>query len=397
MLVDVLDKKFGKNKIRVFDILVLIFAVVMSFMLRMIFIDVKTPDYTMCLKPWTESLAQYGGFWGLKYEVGNYTPAYMHFLMLFSYFTTEPLYAIKVLSILFDYAMAIAAAFTIAKDKSVFHKVCVFLIVSLLPVVITNSGVWGQCDAIYTFFILMALFVCMYDKSFRFLKNDDLFFICIGIAFSFKLQTVFVLPVIALVFLKKRYRLYTLLWIPAMYVITIIPSWIAGRGVKDLLTIYFRQGAGYSELQLNFSNLYVYWQNEDFANGFSNFCIVFCGLALVLFVYYLYEKTAALSVRFLMLLTSFSVLFITYFLPHMHDRYAYIAEITTLIYLFGKKKRIYIPMILQMLSLVSYLRTLLWFSYEGFDLVAPLIRLAIIVIIGMDLIKESVNRDEALN
>lgn len=84
MLTNFLDHKLGK-KYNTFDLLVLFLIIAMTLMLRLWFIDLQFPDYTICLKPWVEQFRSYGGFAGLKYNIGNYTPAYMHLLMLISY------------------------------------------------------------------------------------------------------------------------------------------------------------------------------------------------------------------------------------------------------------------------------------------------------------------------
>ena len=142
-----------------FDCIVIGVLVVLSIMMRVIFWDLEFPDYTVCLKPWTMQLKEYGGFKGLAYEIGNYTPAYMHFLMIFSYFDIEPVYLIKALSTVFDVVLAIGFTLLLSKQLNKYQKVLAFFVVLWLPTVITNSAVWGQCDAIYVSFILLA-FAC---------------------------------------------------------------------------------------------------------------------------------------------------------------------------------------------------------------------------------------------
>ena len=164
MLTNFLDHKLGK-KYNTFDLLVLFLIIAMTLMLRLWFIDLQFPDYTICLKPWVEQFRSYGGFAGLKYNIGNYTPAYMHLLMLISYFDVEPLYVIKGVGICLDYVLAIVAAKLIAPEDSKYKQVLLFSAVLLLPTVIANSGVWGQCDNIYTIFILTALYIAMKEKT----------------------------------------------------------------------------------------------------------------------------------------------------------------------------------------------------------------------------------------
>ena len=401
MLSDLMDKKIGTKNWKVFDALVVFIIVSITLLLRLMVIDLKFTDYTVCLKPWVDMFRSYGGFHGLKYTIGNYTPAYMHLLMLISYFNVEPVYLIKGAGIIIDYLLAFIAMKLVVPSKDKYKQLIVFSIVLLLPTVLINASVWGQCDNIYTMFILAALYIALQEKTltFRFSRNnagkvlviqtDTLVFILVGCAFSFKLQTVFIMPVLALIFLTKRYRLRTIFWIPAVYCITLIPSLIAGRPLKELLLLYFSQAKTYPELQLNYPNIYSFWLFEPLASRFGKFCILFCGATLVLFVYYFYYKKVKLTAEFLCIFTTFSVLYITFLLPHMHERYAYIAEITVLIYLFQSKK-LWLPILLQLSTLALYGRSLLLFSYNTMqDQPFALLKLFMIVVVGSDLLQQT--------
>lgn len=390
MLVDFFERKI-KRDYRVFDFIVLGFVIALGVGVRLVFIDAKFPDYIVCLKPWVEAFREHGGFQGLAYEIGNYTPAYMHFLMLFSYFDVEPLYLIKGLAIIMDFVLAFVTAAFLCQGRSRQAFITIFAIVLMIPTVITNSGVWGQCDNFYTTFLIAALYFSMKDINKKLgrigkvdiiLKTEDVVMFFVGIAFSFKLQTVFLLPVLVILFLKKRWRLTSLLWVPFVYGVTILPSFLAGRGLKDLLTIYFRQTGDFSELTLAYPNIYDLWQNEEFGTAFSWLCMLFCGMGLVLVVYYLYNHVFSINVEFLSLFTCFSVMFITYFLPHMHDRYGYIADILSIYVLLYNKKKAFLPFLLIIISMMTYARSLLWFSYDNMYLTASLIRAALILYMG---------------
>lgn len=381
-----------------FDGIAIAVLVVLSVMMRVIFLDLKFPDYTVCLEPWTVQLKEYGGFKGLAYEIGNYTPAYMHFLMIFSYFDIEPLYLIKALSIVFDFILAFSFTALLSKQLNKQQKLLTFFSVLWLPTVITNSGVWGQCDAIYVSFILLAFACALRDislpvrikgKQICLFTTEDFVMFFLGIAFSFKLQTIFVLPVLVTLYLQKEWKLRSLLWVPVVYCMTLIPSWIAGRSAINMLTIYVRQTGDYKELNLVFPNIYSFWQFEPLGERFSLFCILFCGVGLVFIVYWFYHHKCVMDAEWICLYLAVSVMFITYLLPHMHDRYAYLAEIVLLIYFWKKKKRIWIPIVANLIAMVSYMRTLLYFDYPGTDLTFALLRLIMLVIVGLDLVAKT--------
>ena len=378
-----------------FDCIAISVFVVLSIMMRVMFWDLEFPDYTFCLKPWTMELKEYGGFKGLAYEIGNYTPAYMHFLMIFSYINIEPVYLIKALSTFFDVILALGFTALLSGQLNKNQKVLVFFSVLWLPTVITNSGVWGQCDAIYTSFILLA-FACalreinkpfyVKGKLIYHFTTEDAVMLLLGLAFSFKLQTIFIAPVLVSLYLQKEWKLRSLLWIPIVYCMTLIPSWIAGRGAVNMLTIYLRQTGDYSELSLEFPNIYSFWQFDQLGERFSIFCILFCGMGLVFMVYWFYHHKCVIDGEWICLYLALSVLFITYLLPHMHDRYAYLAEVVLLVYGWKNLQRIWIPIVANLIAMTSYMRTLLWFDYPGTDLLFALLRFFMIVIVGRDLV-----------
>src|SRR5215211_6676268 len=83
-----------------------------------------------------------------------------------------------------------------------------------------------------------------------------------SIALAFKLQAVFLFPVFIVLFLKGRLPLYSFLIIPATYVISILPAYLLGRPLMELLTTYPAQAALYRNvLTLNAPNLYQWLPN----------------------------------------------------------------------------------------------------------------------------------------
>ena len=74
----------------------------------------------------------------------------------------------------------------------------------LLPTVVMNSSIWGQCDAIYVTF-------CVGSVYFLIKKRPWLAAAFFGVAFTFKLQAIFFLPVLVMVLIVNRHRLRSLL------------------------------------------------------------------------------------------------------------------------------------------------------------------------------------------
>lgn len=143
-------------------------------------LDYKSGDYLWHLERWYNSLKEAGGLKGLATYSGDYNPPYVTLIALITYVTSNALYAIKAVSITFDFLLAIAVgklASYLANDnkKVIFtlaYSICLFI-----PSVLLNGAFWGQCDSMYTFFIICSLLCLLKEK---YLKS----FILYGIAFS---------------------------------------------------------------------------------------------------------------------------------------------------------------------------------------------------------------------
>lgn len=75
-----------------------------------------------------------------------------------------------------------------------------FIYTLILPGVIINSAVLGQCDSIYTAFVLMFIYYILKNKN-------KLALFLLGLALSFKLQSIFVAPVLLYLIITKKIRL----------------------------------------------------------------------------------------------------------------------------------------------------------------------------------------------
>lgn len=207
------------NKIFICTIIIItIFAV----LIRIPLIHNITVDYKVYLEKWFEELKSSGGILGITNDIGNYNFPYLTILGILTYFPVNSLISIKAVSIIFDFALAIASMILVSRlvkeDKKYFMLITYFLIL-FLPTVTLNSAYWAQCDSIYTFFVIVSL-IKLIDK-----KHVQSF-IYLGIAFSFKLQAVFIIPMYIIYFMKEkenRKKLYYFFIIPIMNVIMCLP------------------------------------------------------------------------------------------------------------------------------------------------------------------------------
>jgi Gpi18-like mannosyltransferase len=247
------------------------------------------------------------------------------------------------------------------KDQNRFEKASLAGAITLyLPTIFLNSAIWGQADSIYTAFIIWSLFL--------YTKNRPIWgMVFYGIAFAFKLQAIFVLPLFIIVYLLNRPKqLWHFLLIPALYLVFCIPPLIAGRPLIDLLKIYVNQTNTYQRLTLNMPNMYQWFPGDEYRYqllseyGFALFAVL---MAVAFF--YLVIKKLRLHLENIVDIALWSVLMANFFLPAMHERYLYIADSLSLVYYLTKKRHMWVPLTVNLISLLAYFPFL--FGLEPID------------------------------
>jgi Gpi18-like mannosyltransferase len=221
-----------------------------------------------------------------------------------------------------------------------------FLTFLFLPTIIFNSAYWGQVDIIYTTALLACLYLFLKDRP-------TLAMIAFGLAISTKLQAIFLAPVLVILFMNNKTSLTSFLQIPVTYVCMILPAWLIGRPWPDLLTIYLAQGKTYHALTMNAPNLYTWIPNTLY------YFFVPAGLLITTFVAIglialTYKRRSAMTPDTLIALAAFSVMAMPFFLPKMHDRYFYPADVFSLLLGFYFPKFFPIPLLMQFVSLLAY-------------------------------------------
>lgn len=218
--------------------LVLVLLVVVALGVRWLFVDVRSGDYRSFLDPWFQHLATHG-FAGLADEFSNYNTPYLVLLWLATKLPVSQIVAIKLVSVLFDLLLA-SFAYAIVRElrpASRWWPVLVGGLILLLPTVVMNSSAWGQCDAIYASLSLGSLF-------FLLRRRPWLACALFGLAFAFKLQAIFLLPVLVAVLLVNRLRVRALVAVPLAFFAALLPAWVAGRGLLSQLAVYPAQITG---------------------------------------------------------------------------------------------------------------------------------------------------------
>ena len=354
-----------------------------AFLIRWKLMPVESADYWGFLKEWMKQIRDEGGFPSLSHQISNYTSPYMYLMCLISYITDNDLYGLKLLSVFFDYLGSIAIFLIIYQLSGNVRKSILGMAALLLsPTVILDGAYWCQCDMIYTTFLLFAMYF--------FLKDNGCYcLLFVGISFAFKLQAVFFVPFLLIMWLKKRtVRLVDFLWIPLIYVLSALPAWAAGRDIKELLLIYFGQTETYPWGTLEYPNVYALlgeampdMRHAGEVSGAGTFMAI---MLLGCLAYYLYTKKVNITGDLILALALFTVAITVYSLPHMHDRYGFLIDLLAIPYGIMRIKRLPATCGFMLISILTFMPYLIAVHIVPLQYLA-IAQLGLIIYVGYDL------------
>ncbi|HWM23210.1 MAG TPA: hypothetical protein VNP98_00170 [Chthoniobacterales bacterium] len=361
------------------DFLFATVCVALAFALRLALFPYETYDSHNFLGPWYDHLRQ-NGFQGLRTGFSDYTPPYLYLLWLATYLPVPKLYAIKSIGLFGDFALALVVL-VVVRLKYDRRPVwlAAFAAVLFAPTIFFNSALWGQCDVIYTTFLLAALYGLLRHWAARAL----LFF---SIALTFKLQALFLLPVFFVLWAKGKLPLKYFLLLPAVYVALCLPALLAGRPFYELLTIYLEQANTYPRLTSSAPNLYQ-WLPDD-AKVFGRAGLIFAVALVGSLAYACLKSDAPWGKHLTLRLALASALLVPFALPYMHERYFYAADCLAIVYGFYFPRRFYVPLAVVTISLFSYF-PFLFGDYTVIKLpYLALLMAVVLVVVLVDLFKD---------
>lgn len=343
-----------------------------AFVIRGFCMNHVTADYETFLSQWVDYYRQNGGFAALGDKIGNYNLPYLYFLCLFSYIGINDLYLIKALSIVFDVVLAWGGMQMVGLlTRSTGKKLAAFFLILYWPTVILNGAYWGQCDSIYVAFAVLSIYLALKNRGAAAM-------ICIAVSFAFKLQAVFVMPIFVVLLIGRRVKLWHFLLFPVTYVVLMLPAVLAGYPLLDTITLYFDQmGTVGSGLNYNSPSIYT------FANGVANENLasalgILAAFMLMAAVFaWAFVRRRHLSDWAILGCAVVLAIGIPYFLPHMHERYFFAADILTLLLAMAAPEYLVLPILCEFASLLGYhaylkMRYLLPMSYGAVALAIAL-------------------------
>ncbi len=398
---------------------VLAVLVVAALVLRWRLFDVVSGDYRSFLSNWYAHLASSGGFAGLADEFSNYNTPYLALLAVLTYLPVDPLVGIKAISVLFDLVLAFFAyrIVRVVRPESAWLPTILTGVVLFLPTMVMNSSAWAQCDSIYGSMILASLYFLITRRPWA----AAIFF---GVAFAFKLQAIFFLPVLVLVLILNGMKLRTLLAAPAAFFAMLVPALIAGRSLVSQLAVYPAQitggsgttgnglgdpgraasrggagggsggvpgggsgeggpgGGGFGGAagtgqagggSVGTGHAFTYnaptpyaWLPSDAGDIWKYVGLAVAAVVALAFGIWLLRRRRPLAAGEVLLVAAASTMVIPWLLPEMHERYFYLAEVLLVVAIAVDKRMILPAAAIQAASSITYL------SYLGGSDLVPL-------------------------
>jgi len=364
------------------NILFIVVITVFAMLVRMLLFPFESGDYHQFLRGWYEALKNNGGFAAVGMNIGDYMPTYLYFLAIFTYFPVSDLAAIKIISSVADIILAVYVMKIVnLKYENKTYGVLAYAGILFLPSVILNSAVWGQCDSIFTAALVACVYYFMQNKENRAVT-------AFAIAFIFKLQAVFLAPLLLLLLLKRKVKLSTFLIVPLVYFVSILPAVMMGRSLTGLLTVYFSQAGQYKMIAMFLPNLYT-WLPENTPGYISSAAVILAGGLVLISLFYFYRKKFMITNEVLVTLALFFALFVPFILPHMHERYYFLADILSVIFAFYFPKKFYVPVVTVLSSTYAVCHNLFNTDFFSVQLLGVIMLLVLISVAKhlVDLIK----------
>jgi Gpi18-like mannosyltransferase len=324
--------------------LIVVFAVYVRYMFR----NFITSDFINYTSLWYASVQEHG-LAAAGTPVSNYTPPYLYLLYLTSIVFPHlpPVMAVKIPSIAFDLVCA-GAVFLLVRMryKTGLLPLWAALTVLAAPTVICNSGMWGQADSIYAGLLLGCILLLMQGRG-------ALAMVMFALALSIKFQSMFLAPALCAFWLRRLIRFWHLLLVPVVYAVAMVPAWLEGRPALDLATVYMTQSVTYHDLSKNAPNPYL-WLPDQYYDSIAAAGVMLMAVIGCYYVWCVVRSRVRLDPPLILKLCLLSLLMTPFFLPKMHERFFFVADVTAIAYAFYFPRQYAVAIMVSFASFFAY-------------------------------------------
>lgn len=355
---------------------------IFSIWIRYMFRDIVSGDYRAFLEGWYDQIYAGGGIKSLDTQVGNYNFLYQFCIAVMTYIPIKSLYAYKILSVIFDLLLAVTTARMaglLCEEHRKGSMIAAYFMVLFSPITTINSSAWAQCDSIYVFWAVAALYGLLKERY-------VIALLCLGMSFAFKLQAVFILPFFLFVyFAGKKFSIIQFLLVPGAMLATELPILCYNRSIFEIMEVYLGQTNTYTSVSMNYPSFWTILfdaGSSAFYEAHKPAAMLLTVVILAALMIWWIERKIVLNSKNLVYMAFLCVYTCVLFLPQMHERYGYLYEILAILLVLVNKKTIKLMIPLYMITLITYghylfglsygvnvymgiANTVIWFGYIG--------------------------------
>lgn len=337
---------------RVRTVLILMFAIAA----RAIYWNQRPPDMRIFLEPWMNHILHYGPIAAFAHPFSNYEPAYLYLLALGSlaHGWLATMTIIKILSVAGTLFLALAVADLL---KAAGAEPRGALLVLVLPSVVINDALLGQCDALWAGACIFALAAMVRGQTLRSM-------VWCGVAISFKALAIFIAPVVIGAMIGRRAPWWQWMVPALVFLTTLALPWLLGWPAMDLLTVYLGQAKLEPLIAGRLGNpwMLVTMFGDDSAGRFYILGITAAIAAAIPIA--VYAKRNCRDPGKLVLVAALSGTVLPFLLPKMLERYYFLGDIMTLVLALSVKDRraTLAALAVQMASVLSHMTYLYSFD-----------------------------------
>ncbi|MEM2111180.1 MAG: hypothetical protein QXX08_04805 [Candidatus Bathyarchaeia archaeon] len=309
--------------------------------------------------------------------------------------TSSFVYSLKMPSTLFDVAISLLIYIFLRRKLDFKTSLVTSLLYAFNPATIFNTSVWGQYDAIYTFFLVLSIVAIVNSKP-------KLSVIAYTIGVLTKPQSIALAPLIIFLIVKKDgWRgIITAASVSAVTILVVVMPLTQGNPVSLLVSVYLLGYGNYPYTSLYAFNIWTYvgfWKPDTNPLLFLNFSTIGWMMFGILIVFILNELSRKnnCSKEMLVFLSAFVLLFGFFMLPtRIHERYLFPVFSFLVLMLPFIRKTLLIYGILTftyLLNLVSVLRGGIALNYDPLAWTAASVNL-IVFLYALQIIKKEMSK-----
>lgn len=262
----------------------------------------------------------------------------------------EMAFGMKIFSCICDVLLSIMVAACVYHLTK--HKIKTMLaygITFVLPIIVSNSAMWGTADSAYLCVLLLAVYLVLCEKN-------DAAVIVYGISLFLNAHAIFLLPLFVLLLLQGKVHWYgfsvPLLGGILRYIFMANDSGVQIPlfEVENILSLSRESKL----LSYGCPNVFGIIGADKFVYEYEKVAFGFAVGFAVMYVLFLLEKKVVMNTEWVLRVSVFLCLFLPFILPNMNERSLLPVCILSLVWGFYKLDKFWVPIVMTTIGYIAY-------------------------------------------